>query len=81
MYGDAEDAFGMIADLWNAYLKGRLHGTTLTQVDVAVLMSLLKVARQAYDPANVDHYVDIAGYIACGGEIAGMLRPAVPIDS
>lgn len=62
-YGSAEDNFQNIANLWNAYLK-----TTLTTVDVANMMVLLKVARLKHSPDHRDSWVDIAGYAACGAE-------------
>ena len=39
--------------------------------DVAVLMTLLKIARIADGNFKADSYVDAIGYLACGGEIAG----------
>lgn len=65
-YGGPEDSFLRIANLWTAY-----HGAEFTPVDVAVMMSLLKVARLASNPQHMDSWVDLAGYAACGGEIAG----------
>ena len=38
--------------------------------DVAAMMILLKIARAATS-TKCDHWVDIAGYAACGGEIDG----------
>jgi hypothetical protein len=34
-------------------------------------MNLLKVARIKSNPEHPDNWVDGAGYMACGGEIAG----------
>lgn len=64
-YGNCEDNFGIIAEFWTGYLN-----TEVTAEDVAVMMILLKIARiqtGVYDP---DNYIDIAGYAACGSEIA-----------
>lgn len=62
-YGSPEDSFGLIAQLWTAYMS------MATSKDVAMLMALLKVARiKAGDKA--DSFVDLAGYAACAGEIA-----------
>jgi len=33
-------------------------------------MTLLKVARIKSNASNMDNWVDAAGYMACGGEIA-----------
>ena len=60
-YGDPEDNFNDIARLWSAYM-----GSLFTRADVAVLMMLVKVARMKTSPELKDHWVDIAGYSACG---------------
>lgn len=39
-YGKPEDNFAIIADLWSAY-----KGTEFNAKDVAVMMSLMKIAR------------------------------------
>lgn len=62
-YGTPEDSFGLIGQLWTAYM-----GTLFTSKDVAMMMALLKVARiKAGDKA--DSFIDLAGYAACAGEI------------
>jgi hypothetical protein len=66
-HGDAEDNFRRIAALWNAYLEPE---ASISSEDVAVMMTLLKVARIASNEGNVDNWIDGAGYLACGGEIA-----------
>ena len=63
-YGSPEDSFATIADLWTAY-----SGHLFTPVDVAMMMSLLKIARIAGGRGSEDSFVDLAGYAACGGEI------------
>jgi len=63
-YGTPEDNFKQIAALWSVY-----KGTLFSPADVAVMMLLLKVARLGTSPAKLDHWVDIAGYAACGGEV------------
>jgi hypothetical protein len=67
-HGDAEDNFRRIAALWNAYLDP--EGTFITAEDVAAMMALLKIARLSVNPGHLDNWVDGAGYLACGGEIA-----------
>lgn len=60
-----------IADLWNAFLRGRMIlGALLSSQDVALMMALLKIARTKMGTHNVDDYVDGAGYMAVAGEIA-----------
>ena len=72
-YGKPEDNFETIADLWSTYLEAAYGEDTivcLSSRDVAAMMILLKVARVATSE-KADHWVDIAGYAACGGEIDG----------
>ena len=66
-YGNPEDNFKRIADLWNAYMG---DGMKFTPKDVAVMMALLKVARIKTGTGTDDCFVDLAGYAACAGEIA-----------
>jgi hypothetical protein len=65
-HGNAEDNFLRTAELWNAYLGV----DDITSIDVAVMLALLKVARIRSNPNHTDNWIDIAGYAACGGEIA-----------
>ena len=65
-YGSPEDNFSTIANLWKAY-----KGTDFTALDVAMMMSLLKIARIRNGGGSGDSFVDLAGYAACGGEIWG----------
>ena len=64
-YGKAEDNFSRIALLWNAYT-----GYAFSPKDVAMMMALLKIARIQTGTATEDSFVDLAGYAACGCEIA-----------
>lgn len=62
-YGGVEDNFNNIAVLWKAY-----KGVDFTPVDIAIMMTLMKVARLKNSPNHRDSWVDIAGYAACGFE-------------
>ena len=42
----------------------------ISALDVSMMMSLLKVARIATGRPKADNFIDLAGYAACGGEIA-----------
>ena len=64
-YGSPEDNFNRIATYWSAHL-----GMEITAEDVAVMMALLKIARIGTGTATDDSWVDLAGYAACGGELA-----------
>ncbi len=64
VYGD--DSFGVIASYWSTHLDHPVSAT-----DVPIMMALLKLARAKAARAHADSYVDAAGYIALGGEMAG----------
>ena len=75
-YGTPENNFTTIGLLWAVYLRAahpdlayKLPINGITAKDVAVMMSLLKVARIATG-SSPDSFVDLAGYAACAGEIA-----------
>lgn len=67
-YGQPENVFSLIADLWSDYLSTKNGAIELMPADVANMMILLKVARNAQGNKN-DSWVDIAGYAACGAEV------------
>lgn len=69
-YGNPEDNFQHIANLWNSYLRvSRPDMPLIKSADVAVMNMLIKVARLGNNPAHSDSAVDIAGYAACLGDI------------
>jgi hypothetical protein len=63
-YGDKVENHNNIAKLWSAYLD-----IPVTAHDVAILMSLLKVARTKLGAVSKDTYVDMSAYSAIAGEI------------
>ena len=63
-HGDAEANFGLIAAYWSAHLN-----TNIKPHDVAVMMTLLKLARAKSNPMHADNAIDAAGYSALAGEI------------
>ena len=64
-YGDPQENFNRIADLWTAYLS-----TTVTAHDVASMLALMKIARSCVSPRHMDNYIDACGYLAIGAELA-----------
>ena len=62
-YGNPEDSFQIIADFWNVYLGN----TNIKPYDVAIMMSLFKIARVKGQKHHKDNFIDCAGYvgIAC----------------
>ena len=71
-YGTPEDNFKVIAEMWSAYLEA-----DVSAVDVSMMMSLLKIARIRSGSFAEDSFIDLAGYAACGYEIA---TNAIPCD-
>jgi hypothetical protein len=69
-YGEPEDSFKAIADLWNAYLTNRLKTPIkLEAMDAGNMMVLFKMARAATAKVQKDDtYIDMIGYAACAGE-------------
>ena len=67
-YGDKETNMQRIADLWNGYLGYDEHPHTITVIDVAQMMILVKVARNRHKPGR-DSNVDIAGYTLIAQEL------------
>lgn len=64
-HGSAEDGFAEIGAHWSIEC-----GVTISAVQVARMMVMLKMVRAKANPAWGDNWVDAAGYSACGGEIA-----------
>lgn len=64
-YGSPEKNFRLVADLWATYLR-----TDISEVDVAMMMAMLKIARIKSGRYHEDNFIDLAGYAACAGEIA-----------
>ena len=70
-HGDAEDSFQTIADAWSWWLSNRsIPESPLEASDVAIMMSLFKIARIAGNAQHEDNYIDLAGYAALAGEIS-----------
>lgn len=64
-HGNPEDTFDLIAQLWSAYI-----GVEFEPHDVAAMMVLFKLGRIRGNPQHFDSWVDVAGYSACGSELA-----------
>lgn len=83
--GEPEDNFRTIANYWQTYLESK-HAFVastfkLTSKDVAAMMVLMKCSRLATSPDHEDHWIDIAGYAACGGGIATLQKEILPLGS
>lgn len=64
-YGRPEDSFEIISSFWNTYLtaKGYQVAWQLNADDVAMMMTLLKIAREAQQYKR-DNVIDAIGYLA-----------------
>lgn len=63
-YGNPEDNFQTIADLWAAYT-----GRPFSAHDVAVMMALMKCARIRTGSGTEDSYTDACGYLALAADM------------
>ena len=63
-YGDKVENHNNIAKLWSAYTD-----TDIDAHDVAIMMSLLKIARTKLGAVSKDTYIDMSAYSAIAGEI------------
>ena len=65
-YGGPEQSFLTIAKFWSAYLDHFVEPQ-----DVAAMLALLKLARLKHSEGqHRDSWTDLAGYAACGAEVA-----------
>lgn len=64
-HGNKTENFTNIAKLIGAYLD-----IEISAVDVAMIMVLVKMARTKTGDFNIDDFIDMVGYAACGAEIA-----------
>lgn len=71
-HGHPAHTFGVIADFWTVFLSARFGlDIVLDGHDVAAMMILMKTGRLVSNPKHADSWIDVAGYAACGAEVAG----------
>ena len=63
-YGDKTKNHKNIAKLWSAYLD-----VSISDHDVAIMMTLLKISRTKLGEVSKDTYIDMSAYGAIAGEI------------
>ena len=86
-HGRPEQSLNAIARLWTAFLnnhlsqEGVIATLQLLPHDVALMMSLMKVARAHHNPLHEDNWVDLAGYAACGADVAEQFVSSNAISS
>ena len=71
-HGEPEKIFGKIALVWSALL-----GINIRDDQVTIMMNALKGVRAWDNPGHDDNWVDMAGYAACGGELAAKRLEAI----
>lgn len=70
-YGNPEDNFNTIAYFWSTYLTSKFNiETQIIAEDVAMMMILLKVARESNSHKR-DNLIDIIGYAECSNRLYG----------
>ena len=69
-YDKPEDNFQRIADLWNVFLKDKGVKHEITSKDVAMMMILMKIARQQWKHSR-DNLTDLCGYAHCLARLEG----------
>ncbi len=67
-HGDFRVSFQNIANLWTSFL-----GTPVRADQVAIMMLLLKVARNRLNPKAVDNFVDMIGYAELAAALAQII--------
>ena len=63
-YGNPEDSFEVIADLWNSILGP----SYVTPRDVCLLMALFKLGREVHQKKR-DNLIDAVGYLALAADM------------
>ena len=68
-HGEAENNFAQIGAAWTWWLNDRLSAP-ISAHDVAIMMTLFKLARAKGNAGHIDNAIDGCGYLAIAGEIA-----------
>jgi hypothetical protein len=66
-YGNPENSFVLIAELWNSWLKKKMI-QKVDASDVAMMMTLFKIARESYQHKD-DNILDACGYLGIYSDI------------
>lgn len=65
-YGEPEDSFARVAEVYRAIFPERMW----TAADIPLALAALKLVRLSFHPKHLDSSVDLAGYAACQAECA-----------
>lgn len=69
-YGEPYDDFLKVADALNAYGYSGPGGRKIMPRDIPFFQVLVKLSRIVESPTKMDSWIDMAGYAACGAEVA-----------
>lgn len=70
IHGNPESTHELIAEYWSTYLSQEAGKVVaIAAADVAVMMTLFKIARLQVNPKHHDNVIDGIGYLAIAGEI------------
>lgn len=70
IHGNPESTHELISEYWSTYLTEECKlEVALSAADVAIMMTLFKIARMQVNPKHQDNIVDALGYMAIAGEI------------
>lgn len=72
-YGNPEDTFECIAALWGWWLCDKMR-EEITAQDVAMMMALLKFAREKNGAGKTDNIVDACGYLGLYEDMRGEVK-------
>jgi hypothetical protein len=69
-HGKPENTFNLIAAYWSIYLSQEMQQKVFIDgSDVAVMMTMFKLARMQVNPQHEDNVLDGIGYLAIAGEL------------
>jgi hypothetical protein len=64
-HGDVENNFATLAAIWSVRL-----GVSITPAQATIMLIDLKTVRAWGNQMHADNWIDMAGYAACGGDMA-----------
>ena len=64
-HGDVENNFEILAAIWSVRL-----GVSITPAQATIMLIDLKTVRAWGNSTHADNWIDMAGYAACGGDMA-----------
>ena len=67
-YGPPTQDFRRTSEALSAMGYCRPGGKPLQPHDIAIIVAMIKISRLMWSPEKRDHWVDLAGYAACGYE-------------